>query len=207
MRAQLVKSGGVVGSGEKDQYLDSFRLHVNKKTLSLNDHVMSILAESTGKTSVGDFGPPLTVQSHHVRRFFNKMQLGIHSVQNYLGKVLNTREELVDYFINTIGTKAYGTDWLYKELIKQFNEEDQGLFLVTDLTLEEAKKLKTMLGSSFALVLVAESSEEKVDFLVKPQTTKAATKRVTLSVVDKLTQTENRRNKNDRPTTESQLQS
>lgn len=207
-RTLLVKKlVGLVGEGEvKAQFDESFQAFTKKK-LSLHQGVMAILEEAIGRKLDGEFGSALKVESHHVRRFFNKLQLGVHSVQNYLGKVLNTREEAVNYFISTIGGKAYGPDWVFDELVKRFNEEGQGVFLVTDLTLDEAKKLKTMLGSSFALVFAGDAGTEKVDFTVEQQKSKGAAKRVTISIMDKITNTETRRNTNDRPTTESQLQS
>jgi hypothetical protein len=210
-RTLLVKKLiGVVGEEGKEQYAECFG-SLTKKTLSFRGHVMSILEESLGKPMNPelDFGPPLVVASHHVRRFFNKLQLGIHAIQNYLDKKLNTRDEAVNYFINTIGAKAYGPDWMYEELIKRFKQEDQGLFLVTDLTLAEAQKLKSMLGSSFALVFVGDAGDQKVDFSVEQQKSKGAAKRVAISVMDKITQNQsaNRRNANERPTSEPQLQS
>lgn len=205
-RKNLVKKLiAVVGEEEaKASVVETILPHV-KKTLTFRKHVMSILEEATNRKMDSPFSADFVVGSHHIRRFFNKLQLGVHAVQNYVGKVLKTPEETIDYFFNTIGTKAYGADWLLKETEKLFNYEENGLYLITDLTLDEAKKLKSMLGSSLALTVVAESSEEKVDFLIKPQSSRSALKRITAQMIDKLTQTENRRNTNDRPITESQL--
>lgn len=207
-RKNLVKKLiAIVGPDEESKapVIEAFASQV-KKTLTYRGHVLSILEESTNRKMSSPFAADFVVESHHIRRFFNKLQLGVHSVQNFLGKVLKTPEETIDYFFNTIGKKAYGDDWLVKETVKLFGNEAEGLYLITDLTLDEAKKLKSVLGSSLALVMAAETTEEKVDFLVKPQS-KSAIKRITIQAIDKLTQTENRRNTNDRPITEPQLQS
>lgn len=208
-RKNLVKKLiAIVGSDEdnKATVVESFLPHV-KKTLTFKKHVLDLLEESTGRKNTGEYSSDFVVGSQHVRRFFNKLQLGVHAVQNYLGKVLKTPEETVDYFLNTIGNHAYGADWLLKETIKLFENEDEGLYLITDLTLNDAKRLKTMLGNSLALTLVEEATHEKFDFLINPKSSKAAIKRVTAQTIEKLTQTETRRNANERTTTEPELQS
>ncbi len=179
----------IVGDEDvKAPFVEAFSYQI-KKSLSFKKIVLDILEEATGRKISNDFGPVFKVESHHVRRFFNKIQNGVYSVQNYIGKSLKTKEEMIEYFVNYIGSKAYGADWLIKETVNLFEKSSDDLYLITDLTLEEAKKLKDALKNSLSLVLVAEASDEKMDFLVKPQPSKAATRRVTAGIIEKLTPT------------------
>jgi len=169
-----------------------------KKTISLRGLVMEDLLGALGTKLENELSSPFVVTSHHVRAFFSRLQLGIHSVQDYVGKSLNTRQEVLDFFINHIGTKAFGEDWLIKQAIEFFQKEKAGVFLITDLTSSEIAKMKAALNSSFLVVYAGESSDEKVDYSIKPQPTTAAMRRITKLYVEKISNQKNKEPIHDR---------
>jgi hypothetical protein len=152
-----------------------------KGSLRLLEPVYRHLPASLGLIGFSSFKPGMVVQDHHVRHFFSKLQLGVKAVTPYSGKVLNSEEEAVDYFANVVGAKAYGTNWLLEHLIMTFEEQPEGIFLTTDLSVEQAKSLKQRLGSSFSAIYLGDETKGLEAFVnIPPQKSNSALKRVAM---------------------------
>lgn len=107
---------------------------------------------------------PTEVKEHHIRHFFVKINKGSYAVGHYIGKVLKTQPEAIEYLINTVGKTAYGENFLLRHFIKDFEYYKNGVYSCV-ASPEEAKILKRELGSDAVTFLASKTpAEEKYDF-------------------------------------------
>lgn len=198
MKKPIKKLITVIGEDDAKRVATKTFSEQVKKTITLRGLVMEDLLGALGTKLEQELTSPFVVNSHHVRAFFSKLQLGIHAVQEYVGKSLNTKEEVLDFFLNHIGNKAFGEDWLIKQALDFFKDEKAGIFLITDLTSEEIAKIKLTLNSNLLVVYAGESSDEQVDYSIKPQQTTAAMRRITKLYIEKINNPKKEGNTNER---------
>jgi hypothetical protein len=130
---------------------------------------------------------PSEIKDHHVRHFFTKINKGTHAVGHYVGKVVTTQPESIDYLINTVGRAAFGQNFLLHHFIKDFEYYKNGVYSCV-ATPEEAVTLKKEVGSDAITFLASRSPMEgKYDFQIDVSS-KAKMKKDLLTIMQNLKQ-------------------
>lgn len=168
------------------------------KVINAKESALPYLEEALRVKLNQEFKAPITVGDYHVRHFFGKMQLGIAAVQNFVGKVLKTPDEAVDFFLNVAAKKSFGEDWLQRQVLKKFEDEIEGIFLATEFSLDQALSAKSDLKNNLIIVGLGEDSSG-CDYHLESKT-KGAIKSLVQTVFTKITTNESRRIANERAT-------
>lgn len=164
-----------------------------KKSFASTDLVMGALKESLRHRFEEEFSAPIVVKDSHVRHFFAKLKLGVRPLQDYVGKVLNTRAEAISFFLDYVSTRAFGAYWMDDQISTFLKDQKEGIFLVTDLSLEVAQRLKKTLGENLVIVCLSDDANLKTDLTITPKS-----RRITKTIVEKFIQPKTRRQPNDR---------
>jgi hypothetical protein len=160
--------------------------------------VLDALSKSIGRSLDHPFKTPLVVNDSHVRHFFSKLSLGIRPVQNFVGKVLGTPAEAIYFFIYYVGVQSFGEYWLLDQLVSYFEDQKDGIHIVTNVGANEILELKRLLGKQFVTIFVGEDPDKvKSDYFLKPNSSAGAIKKVAKAIMEKTNQIEMRRQVNE----------
>lgn len=136
------------------------------KQLSLYGNFEQILTE-TFQTPISRTTPMnlaiSSVTENHLRKFFGKFGRGLHSITNFVDKPVATTDDVLNYFVNKVGAHCFGSDFLFADLVKSFINEPAGVYLVSDVSDEEAKKIKSLLPNQTTVVQIVGSGEQAAE--------------------------------------------
>lgn len=136
---------------------ESESLQKNLASFSVTPESISQSALEAAEESVKKF--PSEIKEHHIRHFFTKINKGSHAVGHYIGKVVSTQPEAIDYFINTVGRSAFGEDFLVRHFTKDFEYYKNGVYSCV-ATPKEAAFLKQEFKRDVVTLLASKDSEE-----------------------------------------------
>lgn len=132
------------------------------KPISLYDRFEDILSQtfdrmvSRSKVVKVD----IEIKESHLRKFFGKMQRGIRSLTHFVGKKITSSSDLVDYFVNKVGSFSYGEDFLVKDLIVNYEILPQGIYVLTDADDSQISKISALLPRDVTIVQILKSQED-----------------------------------------------
>jgi len=130
----------------------------------------------------------VTINENHLRRFFGKMNRGIFSITNYIGKRLDSACQILDYFENRVGATAFGGGWLGKMFLDKYNNLPAGVYLVSDALVPQARILQALLPNEAEIVHIVGDGQTKLEnaLAVEPKTNDRATKKSITELLEQL---------------------
>ena len=177
----MKKMIGIVGNNaEYDEKLADYFVECQAvvKRISINSPLYNTLQEIFKKDfRVDQEIGPVQLTADHIRLFYFKLNKGIHSVSHFLGKEFTKTADLFRYYKDKVGEKPYGKNWVLDVLQEDFDFYPAGVYLITDLTFEEADELKARFGKDFVSMRAVEEGGEEpaVDVPLHIKTTKKST--------------------------------
>jgi hypothetical protein len=164
---------------------ESESLQKNLAHFSVNPEKIGQTEIEAAEESVKRF--PSEIKDHHVRHFFTKINKGNFAVGHYVGKIVSTQPEAVDYFFNTVGRSAFGENFAVRHFIKDFEYYKNGVYSCI-ATPSEAVLLKKEIGHDAVTLLASKDPVEgSFDFQIDVST-KAKMKKELVTIMQNLKQ-------------------